>query len=493
MMSRSTSFDMGTVMRVGDGIAVANGLAKVMSGELVIFSRSGVKGLALNLLKDSVSIVILGSEREIKQDDIVERTGTVVQVPVTFNLLGRVVDALGNTIDGGAELNTHRYKAIDVKAPGILARQSVTESLETGILAIDSMVPVGRGQRELIIGDRQTGKTTIAVDTIIHQRSAVSLEKQVFCIYVAIGQKRSSVINLSRRLKKEGAMFYTTIVAATVGDSAALQYLAPYTGCTIGEFFRDQGYSALIVYDDLSKQAIAYRQMSLLLRRPPGREAYPGDIFYVHSRLLERAAKMHDVYGGGSLTALPIVETQSGDVSAYIPTNVISITDGQIYLEAKLFNKGVRPAVNVGLSVSRVGSAAQARAIKEVSRSMKLDLAQFRDVEGYMFMASELDETTQAIIVRGLRILEILKQDKHSPLAIETQLVLLFGALRGKFDVITVKQTEAVKMAIIRLSEYKSYSVVVDVNKPLAESEDFANKVVDMLLARCSVQFFSSN
>ena len=445
-MSQSVNFNIGLVKKVGDGIAVATGLDGAMAGELVFFPNSGVQGLVLNLYTNRVAIVILGNERHICQNDVVERTGAVITIPVTFNLLGSVIDAMGNRVDGGTAFTTHRRRAIDVKAPGILARQSVNEPLETGILAIDSMIPVGRGQRELIIGDRQTGKTTIAVDTIIHQRSTEVEENQVFCVYVAIGQKRSTVIHLAERLKKEGAFFYTTIVAATASEAASMQYLAPYTGCTVGEFFRDQGYAALVVYDDLTKQAVAYRQMSLLLRRPPGREAYPGDIFYVHSRLLERAARMSKVYGNGSLTALPIVETQNGDVSAYIPTNVISITDGQIFLEAILFNRGVRPAVNVGLSVSRIGSAAQPRAVKEVARSVKLDLAQFREVESFMFMGSELDETTRATIERGLRLMEVLKQDKFSPIAVETQLTLLFAVMEGFFDIVTVRHTGVVKL-----------------------------------------------
>lgn len=456
-MTRTIHFDVGSVKRVGDGIAIVTGLDNAMSGELLHFTRSKLKGLALNLMADHTAVVILGNERLIEQDDLVERTGTLVQVPVTFNLLGRIVNALGDTVDTGAKIVCNRFRTVDVKAPGIVARQSVNEPLETGILAIDSMIPIGRGQRELIIGDRQTGKTTIAIDTIIHQRSAVSEDKQVFCVYVAIGQKRSTVIHLSERLKAEGAMFYTTIVSATASEAAALQFLAPYTGCTIGEFFRDQGYNALVIYDDLSKQAVAYRQMSLLLRRPPGREAYPGDVFYIHSRLLERAARMHKVYGNGSLTALPIVETQAGDVSAYIPTNVISITDGQIFLDAKLFARNVRPAVNVGLSVSRIGSAAQPRSIKEVTRSMKLDLAQFREVETFMFMGSDLDEATRATLERGLRLMEILKQDKYSPMAVETQLVLLYAGMKGKFDSITVKQTGVVKMSIVRLAHYSPF------------------------------------
>lgn len=457
-MSRSVTFDLGSVKKIGDGVAIVSGLESVMSGELVHFSRSGIKGLALNLMHDHVAVVVLGNERLVQQGDVVERTGSVIQVPVTFNLLGRVINALGEVIDGGIAIESKNFRAIDVKAPGIVSRQSVNEPLETGILAIDSMIPIGRGQRELIIGDRQTGKTTIAIDTIINQRSTPDNGKQVFCIYVAIGQKRSTVVHLTERLRNEGALFYTTIVAATASEAAALQYLAPYTGCTVGEFFRDQGYHALVVYDDLSKQANAYRQMSLLLRRPPGREAYPGDVFYIHSRLLERAAKLHTVYGGGSLTALPIVETQAGDVSAYIPTNVISITDGQIFLEAKLFNRGVRPAVNVGLSVSRIGSAAQPKAIKEVARSLKLELAQFREVEAFSFMGSELDETTRATLERGQRLVQLLKQDKHEPIGAEAQLALLYYGMSGKLDALSLTAVGVLRNAVVRLSAYKPMS-----------------------------------
>lgn len=487
-MTRSLNFDLGVVSRVGDGVATATGLDGAQSGELVFFSRSGIQGLVLNLYVDYVSIVILGNERYISQNDVVERTGAVVTIPVTFNMLGTVVDALGNRIDGGEQFETSRRRAIDVKAPGIIARQSINEPLETGILAIDSMIPVGRGQRELIIGDRQTGKTTVAVDTIVHQRNTEDLEKQVFCVYVAIGQKRSTVIHLAERLKVEGAFFYTTIVSATASEAASMQYLAPYTGCTIGEFFRDQGYAALVIYDDLTKQAVAYRQMSLLLRRPPGREAYPGDIFYVHARLLERAARMHKVYGNGSLTALPIVETQAGDVSAYIPTNVISITDGQIFLEAVLFNRGVRPAVNVGLSVSRVGSAAQPKAMKEVARSVKLDLAQFREVESFMFMSSELDETTRATINRGLRLLEVLKQNKFSPMAVETQLTLLFAVMNGYFDTVSVFQTGVIKQFMVRTTQYQPiHRDLVNVNAPIEVSREFMVDFIECSMAYCSV------
>lgn len=470
-LSRSFRFDVGVVLSVGDGVANVAGLERAMAGELVFFPKSGVKGLVLNLFKNSVSVVILGNDRYITQNDIVERCRTIVRVPTSFYMLGTVVDSLGNRIDVGKVKPVSQFqRAVEVKAPGIISRESVTESLETGVLAIDSMIPIGRGQRELIIGDRQTGKTTVAIDSIIHQRKNVD---PVFCVYVAIGQKRSTVVHLVERLKSEGAFFYTVVVSATASDSAPLQFLAPYTGCTIGEFFRDAGYPALIVYDDLTKQAVAYRQMSLLLRRPPGREAYPGDVFYLHSRLLERAAKLHTVFGGGSLTALPVIETQAGDVSAYIPTNVISITDGQIFLESELFNKGIRPAVNVGLSVSRIGSAAQPRAIKDVARSLKLELAQFREVEAFIFLGSELDDTTRATLERGLRLLEILKQDKYSPVSIEVQLVLLYAGMRGIFDTLSVSNVNLSKLAITRFGQYTSLRNFIDVKKGLAVSEDF--------------------
>lgn len=486
-MNRSLRLNVGSVLSVGDGVALVAGLEGVMSGELVLFPKTGIRGLALSLFNDAVSVVILGNDRLVLQGDVVERCRTVVEVPVTFHMLGTVVDALGNRIDGGEAFTTKRTRAIEVKAPGIVSRQSVNEPLTTGILAVDSMIPIGRGQRELIIGDRQTGKTTVAIDTIIHQRS---YENPVFCVYVAVGQKRSTVVHLVERLKNEGAFFYTVVVAATASDSASLQFLAPYTGCTIGEFFRDLGYSALIVYDDLSKQAVAYRQMSLLLRRPPGREAYPGDVFYLHSRLLERAAKMHVVYGGGSLTALPVVETQAGDVSAYIPTNVISITDGQIFLESSLFNKGVRPAVNVGLSVSRIGSAAQPKAIKEVARSLKLDLAQFREVEAFMFLGSELDETTKATLDRGLRLLEVLKQNKYSPLGVDIQLVLLFASMRGYLDSLSMFEVVCFKNFIIRCGMYQSFSLngYVRPEAGIAESIGFISTLLNYAKARVAYE-----
>lgn len=478
---RALRFDVGCVVSVGDGVATVTGLENAMAGELVFFPKSGVKGLVLNLFSNSASVVLLGGDRFVTQNDIVERCNSIVNVPVSFKLLGTVIDSLGNRIDveSAEPIADSIFKTVDIKAPGIVSRQSVNESLETGILAVDSMIPIGRGQRELIIGDRQTGKTTIAIDSILSQRGR---EDQVFCVYVAIGQKRSTVVHLVERLKSEGAFFYTIVVAATASDAAPLQFLAPYTGCTVGEFFRDQGYSALVVYDDLTKQAVAYRQMSLLLRRPPGREAYPGDVFYLHSRLLERAARMHAVYGNGSLTALPIIETQAGDVSAYIPTNVISITDGQIFLESELFNKGIRPAVNVGLSVSRIGSAAQAQAIKDVARSLKLELAQFREVEAFIFLGSELDDTTRATLDRGLRLLELLKQDKYAPLSIELQLVLLYAGMRGYLDRVEVSQVAPIKNFILAIGSHVNFSSFISVKKKITESENFIKLFLNAVL-----------
>jgi len=396
---------IGRVISIADGIAIVSGMGGVISGEVVILNENGskIQGLVLTLHQDYVCVVILGKSTNLTTQASVFRTGTVINFPIGFNLLGCVVDSLGSRIDGGESLKHTRYRKLEMKAPGIGARSGVNEPLLTGILGIDSLIPVGRGQRELIIGDRQTGKTSVAVDSIINQRNVIN-NKQVFCVYVAIGQKKSSVIHLSKRLKKEGAMFFTTIVAATAADSAAMKYLAPYAGCTLGEFFRDRGFDSLIVYDDLTKHADAYREMSLLLRRSPSREAYPSDVFYAHSRLLERAAKLNKAYGFGSLTALPIVETQAGDVSAYIPTNVISITDGQIYLESVLVIRGILPAINFGLSVSRVGTRAQFRAVREVSKSIKLDLAQYRELETVARVSSDLDETSKATIARGIRL-----------------------------------------------------------------------------------------
>jgi F-type H+-transporting ATPase subunit alpha len=435
--------EVGTVLTVGDGIARVYGLQNVMSGELVDFPAAGIKGMALNLETDNVGVVIFGDDKGVKEGDTVSRTGEIVDVGVGKGFLGRVVDALGNPIDGKGPIHADKRMLVEVKAPGIIPRKSVHEPMQTGIKAIDALIPIGRGQRELIIGDRQTGKTAVIIDTIINQKVANQAagdddKKKLFCIYVAIGQKRSTVAQLVKTLEENGAMEYSIVVAATASDPAPMQFLAPYTGCTLGEYFRDNGMHAVIFYDDLSKQAVAYRQMSLLLRRPPGREAYPGDVFYLHSRLLERAAKMNDDFGAGSLTALPVIETQAGDVSAYIPTNVISITDGQIFLETELFFKGIRPAVNVGLSVSRVGSAAQIKAMKQVAGKIKLDLAQYREMAAFAQFASDLDSTTQALLARGARLTELLKQPQYKPVPVEEQVVAIFAGTRGYLDRIPV-------------------------------------------------------
>ncbi|XP_067106536.1 ATP synthase subunit alpha, mitochondrial [Osmerus mordax] len=439
IMGAETSSDLeetGRVLSIGDGIARVYGLRNVQAEEMVEFS-SGLKGMSLNLEPDNVGVVVFGNDKLIKEGDIVKRTGAIVDVPVGEELLGRVVDALGNAIDGKGPLGSSIRRRVGLKAPGIIPRISVREPMQTGIKAVDSLVPIGRGQRELIIGDRQTGKTAIAIDTIINQKrfnEGTEEKKKLYCIYVAIGQKRSTVAQLVKRLTDADAMKYTIVVSATASDAAPLQYLAPYSGCSMGEFFRDNGKHALIIYDDLSKQAVAYRQMSLLLRRPPGREAYPGDVFYLHSRLLERAAKMNDNFGGGSLTALPVIETQAGDVSAYIPTNVISITDGQIFLETELFYKGIRPAINVGLSVSRVGSAAQTKAMKQVAGTMKLELAQYREVAAFAQFGSDLDAATQQLLNRGVRLTELLKQGQYCPMAIEEQVTVIYAGVRGHLD-----------------------------------------------------------
>jgi len=434
---KSNLEETGRVLSIGDGIARVYGLKNIQAEEMVEFS-SGLKGMALNLEPDNVGVVVFGNDKEIKEGDVVKRTGAIVDVPVGMELLGRVVDALGNPIDGKGPLGTSERFRVGLKAPGIIPRQSVKEPMQTGIKAVDSLVPIGRGQRELIIGDRQTGKTAVAIDTIINQKrfnSVKGKEKaKLYCIYVAVGQKRSTVAQIVKRLTDAGAMDYSIIVSATASDAAPLQYLAPYSGCAMGEFFRDNGMHAVIIFDDLSKQAVAYRQMSLLLRRPPGREAYPGDVFYLHSRLLERAAKMSDTQGGGSLTALPIIETQAGDVSAYIPTNVISITDGQIFLETELFYKGIRPAINVGLSVSRVGSAAQTKSMKQVAGSMKLELAQYREVAAFAQFGSDLDAATQQLLNRGVRLTELLKQGQYVPMAIELQVAVIYCGVRGYLD-----------------------------------------------------------
>ena len=434
--------EVGQVLSVGDGIARIYGLDNVQAGEMVEFS-DGSKGMSLNLEADNVGVVIFGDDRAIKEGDTVKRTGAIVDVPVGKELLGRVVDALGNPIDGKGSLDKSlKRNRVEVKAPGIIPRKSVSEPMQTGLKAIDSLIPVGRGQRELIIGDRQTGKTAVAIDTIINQKKINESDdetKKLYCIYVAVGQKRSTVAQIVKTLEDAGAMEYTTIVSATASDSAPLQFLAPYTGCTMGEFFRDNGMHALIIYDDLSKQAVAYRQMSLLLRRPPGREAYPGDVFYLHSRLLERAAKLNDENGGGSLTALPIIETQAGDVSAYIPTNVISITDGQIFLGTEIFNQGIRPAINVGLSVSRVGSAAQTKAMKKVAGSIKLELAQYREMAAFAQFGSDLDASTQQLLNRGSKLTELLKQKQYSPMTVEEQVISIFCGVKGFLDDIELK------------------------------------------------------
>lgn len=425
--------EIGEVITIGDGVARVYGLDNVQAGEMVEFA-SGVKGIALNLESESVGVVIMGPDDSVKEGDLVKRTGEILQTNVGKALLGRVLDGLGNPIDGKGTIKDTLLKKVEVKAPGIIDRQSVSEPMQTGIKAIDALIPIGRGQRELIIGDRQTGKTAIAVDAIINQKFAHLSGKEsdkIYCVYVGIGQKNSTIANLVKKLEDAGAMEYTIVISASASDPAPLQFLVPYIGCTIGEYFRDNGMHALIIYDDLSKHAVAYRQMSLLLRRPPGREAYPGDVFYLHSRLLERAAKLSDARGGGSLTALPIVETQAGDVSAYIPTNVISITDGQIFLENELFYKGIRPAVNVGLSVSRVGSAAQVKAMKQVAGSLKLELAQYREMEAFAQFGSELDETTKALIHKGVRLTELLKQNQYSPLRMEEQVVSIYIGVHG--------------------------------------------------------------
>merc|ERR1712038_2044140 len=428
--------ETGRVLSIGDGIARVYGLKNIQAEEMVEFS-SGLKGMALNLEPDNVGVVVFGNDELIKEGDVVKRTGAIVDVPVGTELLGRVVDALGNPIDGAGPIGSSTRQRVGLKAPGIIPRQSVKEPMQTGIKAADSLVPIGRGQRELIIGDRQTGKTAVAIDTIINQKrfnDAGEEKKKLYCIYVAIGQKRSTVAQIVKRLTDADAMKYSIVVSATASDAAPLQYLAPYSGVAMGEYFRDNGMHAVIIFDDLSKQAVAYRQMSLLLRRPPGREAYPGDVFYLHSRLLERAAKMSDAMGGGSLTALPVIETRAGDVSAYIPTNVISITDGQIFLETELFYKGIRPAINVGLSVSRVGSAAQTKSMKQVAGSMKLELAQYREVAAFAQFGSDLDAATQQLLNRGVRLTELLKQGQYVPMPIQDQVAVIYCGVRGFLD-----------------------------------------------------------
>ena len=439
---KTTVSEVGEVLSVGDGVARVHGLSAVQAGEMIEFPGD-VMGMVLNLDEGHIGAVIFGDDRNIKEGDTVKRSGRIVDVPVGKELLGRVVDGLGNPIDGKGELKAKKRSRVEVIAPGIMARKSVHEPLQTGLKAIDALVPVGRGQRELIIGDRQTGKTAVAIDTIINQKSTQKTDTPMHCIYVAVGQKRSTVAQVVKTLEENGAMEYTTVVAATASEPAPMQFIAPYTGCAMGEYFRDNGMHCLIIYDDLSKQAVAYRQMSLLLRRPPGREAYPGDVFYLHSRLLERASKLNDELGAGSLTALPIIETQAGDVSAYIPTNVISITDGQIFLESDLFYAGVRPAINVGLSVSRVGGAAQIKAMKQVAGTLRLDLAQYREMAAFAQFASDLDASTQNLLKRGERMTELLKQRQYEPLHVSEQVALIFAGVRGHMDDITPRQVQA--------------------------------------------------
>ncbi|MFT9068136.1 MAG: F0F1 ATP synthase subunit alpha [Acetobacter syzygii] len=478
--------ETGTVLSVGDGIARVFGLQNVMSGELVDFPASGQKGMALNLESDNVGIVIFGDDTNIREGDNVTRSGMVVSVPVGKGLLGRVVDGLGNPIDDKGPLVDVELRRAEVKAPGIMPRQSVSEPMQTGIKAIDALVPIGRGQRELVIGDRQTGKTTILTDTILAQKSVNEQgddKKSLYCIYVAVGQKRSTVAQLVRLLEEKGAMKYSIVVAATASDPAPLQYLAPYAACAMGEYFRDNGMHALICYDDLTKQAVAYRQMSLLLRRPPGREAYPGDVFYLHSRLLERAAKMSDANGGGSLTALPVIETQAGDVAAYIPTNVISITDGQIFLETDLFYKGIRPAVNVGGSVSRVGSAAQIKAMKQVAGKIKLELAQYREMAAFSQFASDLDPATQKMLARGARLVELLKQPQASPLSVEEQVVLLFAGTRGFLDGVDTNKVVAWERAVLSDLRSAGKDILDTLGKDKAISKDLEARLSEYLTA----------
>ncbi|MBT3551476.1 MAG: F0F1 ATP synthase subunit alpha [Rhodospirillaceae bacterium] len=472
--------EVGQVLTVGDGIARVHGLDKVQAGEMVEFP-GGIRGMTLNLEEDNVGIVIFGDDRTIREGDTVKRTGDIVDVPVGKELLGRVVDGLGEPIDGKGPINAKQRSLIEVKAPGIIPRKSVHEPMQTGIKAIDTLIPVGRGQRELIIGDRQTGKTAIIIDTIINQKkindAATNDSEKLYCIYVSVGQKRSSVAQFVKLLEEHGAMEYSIVVAATASEPAPLLFLAPYTGCAMGEFFRDNSQHAVIFYDDLTKQAIAYRQMSLLLRRPPGREAYPGDVFYLHSRLLERAAKMNDEHGSGSLTALPVIETQANDVSAYIPTNVISITDGQIFLETDLFYKGIRPAVNVGLSVSRVGSAAQVKAMKQVAGSIKLELAQYREMEAFSQFASDLDASTQRLLARGARLTELLKQGQFSPYAMEEQVVAIYSGVNGFVDDIPVNDIVRFEAALIEAIRDKGQDILIAIRTEQEISEATGEKL----------------
>jgi len=483
--------ETGRVLSIGDGIARVYGLKNIQAEEMVEFS-SGLKGMALNLEPDNVGVVVFGNDKLIREGDIVKRTGAIVDVPVGEGILGRVVDALGNAIDGVGPIDCDQRARVGVKAPGIIPRISVRDPMQTGIKAVDSLVPIGRGQRELIIGDRQTGKTAIALDTIINQKrfnDGADEKKKLYCIYVAVGQKRSTVAQIVKRLTDADAMKYTIVVSATASDAAPLQYLAPYSGCAMGEYFRDNGKHALIIFDDLSKQAVAYRQMSLLLRRPPGREAYPGDVFYLHSRLLERAAKMNESNGGGSLTALPVIETQAGDVSAYIPTNVISITDGQIFLETELFFKGIRPAINVGLSVSRVGSAAQTKAMKQVAGSMKLELAQYREVAAFAQFGSDLDATTQQLLNRGVRLTELLKQGQYVPMAIEEQVAVIYCGVRGhldKLDPAKITKFEKEFMATIKTSHQDLLDTIATEGQVSADTDAKLKTIVTDFMATFS-------
>src|SRR6266478_5449 len=465
--------ETGTVLSTGDGIPRVYGLEGVMAGELVEFPNELI-GLVLNLEEDSVGVALMGDQEHLREGDVVKRTGRIADVPVGPEVIGRVLNALGEPIDGKGPVGGKERRKIEVKAPGIVARESVKEPMQTGIKAIDSMIPIGRGQRELIIGDRQTGKTAVAVDAIINQKG-----QNMFCIYVAIGQKQSTVARVVDRLNQFGAMEYTAVVAASASEPAPLQFLAPYTGVTMAEYFRDNGLHALIIYDDLSKQAVAYRQLSLLLRRPPGREAYPGDVFYLHSRLLERAAKLSKQRGGGSLTALPIIETQAGDVSAYIPTNVISITDGQIYLETDLFNSGVRPAVNVGLSVSRVGFSAAIKAMKQVGATLKLDLAQYRELAAFSQFGSDLDKATQAQLARGQRLVEILKQPQFQPLTAEKQVAILFAGVNGLLDDVEVKDLRAFEDGLYPYLESVHASILTDIATKKALDDDIKKRLTD--------------
>jgi len=468
--------EVGRVLTIGDGIVRAYGLGAIQAGEMCEFPASGIKGMALNLESDNVGIVIFGNDRLIKEGDIVKRTRFIVDVPIGKELLGRVVDGLGTAIDGKQAIKTASRRRVEVKAPGIIPRKSVHEPMQSGLKVVDALVPIGRGQRELIIGDRQTGKTAVAIDTIINQRTIHESNDEankLFCIYVALGQKRSTVAQVSKILDSAKALHYSIIVAATASDPAPLQFLAPYTGCTMGEYFRDKGMHALVIYDDLSKQAVAYRQMSLLLRRPPGREAFPGDVFYLHSRLLERAAKMGAKAGLGSLTALPVIETQAGDVSAYIPTNVISITDGQIFLETELFYKGIRPALNVGLSVSRVGSAAQIKAIKQVAGTLKLELAQYREVAAFAQFGSDLDAATQHLLNRGSKLTELLKQSQFTPLTIEQQVCVLFAGVKGYLDKINITQIGNFEKALLLDLANKNQHFLNKIKTDKAISADF--------------------